>query len=392
MSLIMPKGDGRLVSCLKSLSVYMDNVSTPLTNDDFKRKVSNIFRYSTKKDSSFLLKKNEVARYFGLVKHSFAKKESSITVEGMNFYNHPWQRVQIIMEALKEKTFGHNNCASKTSNSYLNPPNLYLRCLGFLWEFYGRGLTVKEFAYILYQIENNKVSFEDSINLLIDAKDLSIPQGFKNKYHDLKFRTFFKELNIIYSDGNRDFLNPTGNGNPFSVSPKDISKLKIFSYPYETEWQRVPGKPFSTKTISINNNKIISKSNNRKPTIKYNTISTRYTTDKKLKIKVFQDNNFKCEIDRDHKTFINNNEEVYMEGHHLIPMKAQKDFPTINIDRTENIVCICPTCHRMAHHGNRTTREKVLKLLYSERKKRLLEAGINISFQDLLNKYYNGGT
>ena len=81
-----------------------------------------------------------------------------------------------------------------------------------------------------------------------------------------------------------------------------------------------------------------------------------------------------------------------MEGHHLIPMKAQKDFPTINIDRTENIVCICPTCHRMAHHGNRTTREKVLKLLYSERKKRLLEAGINISFQDLLNKYYNGGT
>ena len=33
-----------------------------------------------------------------------------------------------------------------------------------------------------------------------------------------------------------------------------------------------------------------------------------------------------------------------MEGHHLIPMKAQDDFEN-NLDRVENSVCLCPNCH-----------------------------------------------
>ena len=32
-----------------------------------------------------------------------------------------------------------------------------------------------------------------------------------------------------------------------------------------------------------------------------------------------------------------------MEGHHIIPMNAQKDFKNVNIDRVENILCLCLT-------------------------------------------------
>ena len=33
-------------------------------------------------------------------------------------------------------------------------------------------------------------------------------------------------------------------------------------------------------------------------------------------------------------------------------MSSQKNFLHANIDREENIVCICPNCHRAIHYGS----------------------------------------
>ena len=45
------------------------------------------------------------------------------------------------------------------------------------------------------------------------------------------------------------------------------------------------------------------------------------------------------------KTFIKQNDEPYLEYHHLIPFSIA-DGP----DHYENIVGICPMCHRKIHH------------------------------------------
>lgn len=52
-----------------------------------------------------------------------------------------------------------------------------------------------------------------------------------------------------------------------------------------------------------------------------------------------------------------------MEGHHLIPMKSQKDFNE-NIDRSNNICCLFPNCHIVIHYGSIEEKSKRLKLLY----------------------------
>lgn len=116
--------------------------------------------------------------------------------------------------------------------------------------------------------------------------------------------------------------------------------------------------------------------------------STKYKTNPRIAKTALQIADFKCEINKgDHITFLSKNGRQFMEAHHLIPMHAQKDFG-INLDRVENIVCICPNCHSAIHLGNDSVRLDYLKKLYDERKAQLISVGLNISFGDLFSKYY----
>ena len=71
-------------------------------------------------------------------------------------------------------------------------------------------------------------------------------------------------------------------------------------------------------------------------------------------------------------------------------MKAQKDFGDVNLDRVENIVGLCPMCHSIVHYGNFAEKEQVLRKIYDERRQLLnnCDQPINITFEDLINKYY----
>ena len=104
------------------------------------------------------------------------------------------------------------------------------------------------------------------------------------------------------------------------------------------------------------------------------------------------DSRFLCVADSTHKTFMTNKGVPYMEGHHLIPCTAHnaqyywENFGK-NIDCVENIVCLCPTCHRRIHFGSEDEKSAIIKLLYSKQHKKLQEAGLNISVEEILNLY-----
>ena len=68
-------------------------------------------------------------------------------------------------------------------------------------------------------------------------------------------------------------------------------------------------------------------------------------------------------------------------------MSAQKDF-SINLDRVENIVSLCPVCHSAIHVGTDAVRLDVLTKLYAEREEALKKCGLNISVGELFSKYY----
>jgi len=75
-----------------------------------------------------------------------------------------------------------------------------------------------------------------------------------------------------------------------------------------------------------------------------------------------QRDNYRCVLNSNHKTFKANNFD-YVEGHHVIPMFQQKNFP-FKLDDIRNIISLCPTCHMEIHHSddNKTILEKVFTI------------------------------
>lgn len=108
--------------------------------------------------------------------------------------------------------------------------------------------------------------------------------------------------------------------------------------------------------------------------------------------KVLQDSGYKCLCDSSHITFNTTRGVDYMEGHHIIPCtvaNSQMIQATYGsrLDRQANIVCLCPTCHRKIHFGDRATKESIIEDLYNKQSQKLKDAGIDISLQELKELY-----
>lgn len=93
---------------------------------------------------------------------------------------------------------------------------------------------------------------------------------------------------------------------------------------------------------------------------------------------------YMCENNPAHLTFISQRTgKAYMEGHHLIPLKFQSKFDC-GLDIYANIVCLCPTCHRMIHFGCDVDRKIFAESFYEKRNVRLMQCGIDLSKKEFL--------
>lgn len=114
-------------------------------------------------------------------------------------------------------------------------------------------------------------------------------------------------------------------------------------------------------------------------------------TDSVLKEAILKISDYQCFygncIGEEHISFLASNGKQFMEVHHLIPMKASKDFYPRNLDRASNLVCLCPLCHQRIHHGSLEEKETVLKVLYEKLIEGLNYEEIYISYARLLNYY-----
>ena len=59
---------------------------------------------------------------------------------------------------------------------------------------------------------------------------------------------------------------------------------------------------------------------------------------------------YNCEVDEKHSTFISKSGKPFVEAHHLIPISATARLG-LNLDFEENILSLCPNCHRAIHHS-----------------------------------------
>jgi len=115
--------------------------------------------------------------------------------------------------------------------------------------------------------------------------------------------------------------------------------------------------------------------------------SERYSTNPRRARNALEMANFKCELDSNHTTFINKkSKKQFMEAHHLIPMGKQDSFE-FDIDVPENILCLCPNCHRKIHLAEDNQKKEVLLQVYEQRRDKLPQRGIFLNFETLLDFY-----
>lgn len=98
-----------------------------------------------------------------------------------------------------------------------------------------------------------------------------------------------------------------------------------------------------------------------------------------------------CEMDPNHETFISKaTKENYMEAHHFIGISHYKKFPEIDLDRSANIICLCPGCHRKIHHALDPVKEEMIEQLYDRVKERLEKVGVKVTLADVKSLYNIG--
>lgn len=117
------------------------------------------------------------------------------------------------------------------------------------------------------------------------------------------------------------------------------------------------------------------------------TVITIWPRDRNMAYTALDNANFKCENDNKHQTFLSaKNGKTFQEAHHLIPIQFQDDFE-VSIDVPENIICLCPICHRAFHNAENKYKLLLINKFYLMRKDLLSIRGIVINEEKLLFYY-----
>ena len=95
-------------------------------------------------------------------------------------------------------------------------------------------------------------------------------------------------------------------------------------------------------------------------------------------------------VDRDwHKQayFNTRKNERYLEGHHIIKLEHSSLFNN-DLDIVENIIPLCPNCHRKLHNADEATVAKMLNLIYNNLDKKIwIRKGIFVDIDTLCSFY-----
>lgn len=253
------------------------------------------------------------------------------------------------------------------------------------------GIQIGDVVYIyisapIHQIKYKCICVNNNVNVSnrIDDKEF---YNDKDKYHEYKE---FYRLRLVesYSDDNEYYklgtfkaLNLVNPEFSFRWTINDKTYLNLFEHlEYYDEYVLNDLNTFDARDFVLVDFKPKEKQtpsivNGRKRWDRNYTVARR-----SLRME-----GFKCMIDEEHTSFFRRNStEKYMEAHHLVPLEFSDEF-AVSLDVEANIVSLCSNCHNQIHYGEGA--DELITKLYDLRREYLLESGINISLERLLNMY-----
>ena len=99
---------------------------------------------------------------------------------------------------------------------------------------------------------------------------------------------------------------------------------------------------------------------------------------------VLEKSGYKCFFNENHITFESYNRPNYVEAHHIIPVALNDSFDE-ELDCEENVIALCPNCHKAIHYAVDEYKEDLLKFIM-ENDNNLSK--FNINLEDLKEFYF----
>lgn len=217
--------------------------------------------------------------------------------------------------------------------------------------------------YCSYSIESDELTDLTSVSskFIIHIADYNVymfraQRIFKGKYPELDKKVIAYITNYLENGDDGDDIDFQE-----SVQNTDVSKCLVETSKDKPEY------------LDGNNSKVVKKNS-------------------RISKQVLVNANYICAGNDSHTTFLTNKGVAYMEGHHLIPCtysNANHFWNTRkrNIDCVENVVCLCPTCHRKIHFGSPKEKKALIEKLYMKQIAKLGEANLAISLSELYKLY-----
>lgn len=230
--IVMPKNSALLNEIESVLQIYYE-ANDWLPNDVYKQKLKEMI--GDDQYSSSYTKKSQITSYFGFtVWEDYSNRQSrrKITESGKRFYlaiqsDNQDAILEELMRSFETVMFGRDNCGVSESDSDVEPPSVFIRAALDL-----DYLTYKEFAYILWSLEDKGGNYTDTIAEIRQARGdngINIPEAAQ-KYTDAK------PIMILVRWGFLAEGDTVGGARKITIAPivldryrKRLSNLKIYN-------------------------------------------------------------------------------------------------------------------------------------------------------------------
>ena len=299
---------------------------------------------------------------------------------------------QPLVEINKVLNIAPENFVELASQELLNEDYIGRFTLSML--FYNP--SISESLDISYALIQNKVS-ESDINFLVESLEDRESLIYKRKYNAGGISNFKKELAVVLNYYFFKLATEKYCNDPQYDLIIEEYIDSIFKYNLD-KFFNIKEKQNILDVLLDSSNKILLKDFFELDLgVEFDNKFVKRKR-KNLKQAVLERFDYKCffdhyaENENDHLAhslnyFKTKGDKIYLEGHHMIQMENSKFFEK-DVDVEENIIPLCPNCHRKIHNGDKATVLKMLNEYYkNSNKQALMRKGIFVDIETLERFY-----
>jgi Predicted restriction endonuclease len=167
---------------------------------------------------------------------------------------------------------------------------------------------------------------------------------------------------------------------------ESILKFQSLDYAAEIEQKNFLESLYIDTNVIMDRPDIVTEIDGKRMIFEIKTHKVRPVRNRAVALHAMETANYKCECNPEHETFITKKGKPFFEIHHLIPMSEQGNFQGW-LDNLDNIVVLCPNCHKALEMGSDETKEAMLRKLFYSRIEKLENKGIELTFSKLKKIY-----